>query len=432
MARSILGIVLLLTLLVQDISTSSAQSIGEIGTIIDLEGNLQTELTVFEIESDVDADVVGTEPESGTHFAGVAVDIRNRSVDTVAIDFKGFRVTDSNGMLYEPIGADPPIAAGEVQSGDILQGSVYFQLPNGIDIHQVVFHPEDQPLVFLVDESSPAAVGQTTPVLGTKPEQTADITIHAVADPDLNAGMQIEPGLHVMAIEVSVTNTGDSKFRLRPTSIIPVDEQGYLGAPAFPDNETSPFMSPIPVGESISATLSFVVRDGIPLTRIMYQTNLQLIALASGPFASEAIAVASPVAGDCTGVKEWASSYFELLGDYEDTTQYLEQFVNGELSIGDIDANEMEQAADELLELSGKVADLETPEAAASFHALLVEDLETAAGAAYEIAAAAHAGDSVTSQRKLEEMAGAFADPRVAAAYEALAAACPDVAEVVQ
>jgi hypothetical protein len=130
---------------------------------------------------------------------------------------------------------------------------------------------------------SDPAVGDTVSYIGSDGDEWAQVTVEEVIDPfedyDPDFG-EPERGNHFVALQITITATGDKAVEVSPYDILIQDEQGFLygnsfisrteeqeaDAPEFEEANLAP-------GDEVSGLMFFQVIDDAQLSHIFWQPD---------------------------------------------------------------------------------------------------------------------------------------------------------------
>ena len=240
------------------------------------------------------------------------------------------------------------------------------------------------------------AVGTTVPFIGLEGEEVARLTVREVIDPfeDYDPNTPPERGNHFVMVRLDVENTGSRPFSFDPSGVRLQDADGFLYSYGFvyrapEETEADPDLQfgEIPAGDTVSGPIFFSVFNDAELVRVLYQPDFdRLVFLAdltlpgAPPAATPAAADATPAAStdanaaaaaaNCAGVEEWFEQTNEVMSP---ASSILGGFSAGDL--GDVSAQELEEVASQLEELTETQRSVEVPAAAEEANDLILETL---------------------------------------------------------
>ncbi len=325
-----------------------------VGTVVSWIGNEGTELAkvaVLEVVDPFQDYDPSSPPERGFHYVLMAVAIENTGTQPLNVDPGAFSLVDTDGFLtrsygvYRPaeaLEASPDLQYGELAPGSSIIGAVGFLVLNGTEIERIVFNPDSDRLLTLVDQRTEGvSLGSTISVLGTEGTEISQVTVNQLIDPfqDYDPSSAPQRGSRFVVIDVTVANTGTRPLQIYANAFYLVDTEGFVATQTFlfrTDSTNPPDFQggEIAPGASLSGIIAFEVLAGTEIAQVIYSPNTfeqQLIVgepAAGGspqpqttpstieppdePTAEPTVATAANPE-DCAGLQEWFSPTFARL-----------------------------------------------------------------------------------------------------------------------
>jgi hypothetical protein len=152
---------------------------------------------------------------------------------------------------------------------------------NGDDVQRVVFAPDSNRLIVLVDRRpTRTPIGATVSLVGTEGTEVGKIVVTGVTDPfqDYDPINPPERGSHDVLVEVTVTNSGTRPLSVNPDQFYLLDTQGFLATqaifyrtditthPDFPGGDLAP-------GAAMSGAVGYQLPTGTVLAAVLYTPN---------------------------------------------------------------------------------------------------------------------------------------------------------------
>ncbi|HEY8447263.1 MAG TPA: DUF4352 domain-containing protein [Thermomicrobiales bacterium] len=125
--------------------------------------------------------------------------------------------------------------------------------------------------------SGDPAIGDRVPFLGQDGVERAALTVESVTDPVEDGSLSVTPapGTRLIAIELTVTNTGTEPLTINPFDFLLQDDRGFLGTqaalPFAPDAATSgPGSASVAPGESLTGQVVFQIATDARPAHLFY------------------------------------------------------------------------------------------------------------------------------------------------------------------
>jgi hypothetical protein len=455
----------------QDGSPVPAGPVGpELGTAVSWFGAEGTEVAKVTVDDLVDPYQdydPNSPPQRGFHFVVISVTIENTGTRPVNVDPSAFAVVDADGFLArssylsrsaEDTASNPDLQYAELAAGATVSGVIGFQVLNGVEVERVVFMPEGNSIITLVDRRpARTPLGTTSSIIGTEGTEIAQVSVDELIDPyqDYDPSSPPERGSHFVVITVTLINTGTRPLPVDPSGFYLIDEQGFIAyqtylyradatnPPDFAYGELAP-------GASQTGLIAYQVLNGTDVAAVIYAAdyyNQQLIVAEPGPEGWPAPTTrpttptateptAEPVAisaEDCAALVTWAQAMVARFGQFGTILAPLSAIETQPNPT--VDPTVVRQAADQLAALAEEQRNSNPPEPGKELNTALADVFQQFADALNKLADAAEANDTASVAAALaefESVAGAFETggelERLAAP---LTAACPDLENVV-
>jgi hypothetical protein len=401
----------------------------DVGSTISILGTEGTEVATVAVTDLTDpfADYdPGSPPQRGFHFVTVVVTIANTGTrpfevnpsDVSLVDADGFRY--AQGGLYRGSESAPPDLEynGELAPGDEATGLIGFQVLNGVEIAEVIYAPDSDRLISLVDRhTDPPAVGTTVAFLGVEGTEAGQITIEDVVDPFANYDPSSPPqrGSHYVLVTVTLANTGTRPLDVDPGDLYLVDADGFVVGDANirrPDNATPPDFdrAELAPGAETTGVIGYQVLNGTTPAAVVYlPDNDRLITAAvlgeaAGPRPTPraGLATVTPAAGatatttrptaaaiDCAAVSAWFTPSDERFNRLTQIVSSLPDLTTA--TAADVPA--IRQAAEEIAALAEEQQNSQPPPEAEAFNDVIVTYLTGISQVLTFLADAIEAGD---------------------------------------
>ncbi|MEA2511659.1 MAG: hypothetical protein QOJ59_1146 [Thermomicrobiales bacterium] len=233
---------------------TTGPTVGTPVTVLGTEGTEVATATVTELIDPFDGYDPNSPPDRGFHFVFVAVTISNSGTRPYEANPNDIALVDSDGFLYSQgglyRGSDPTPPdfeyQGELAPGAEASGALGFQVLNGVQIAQVVYTPDSDRLITLVDRRTDLpALGTAVSFLGTEGTEAGQITVAGVADPfaDYDPSSPPQRGSHFVLVTAMIANTGTRPLEADPGDLYLLDADGFLSRSTSvrrADNATPP------------------------------------------------------------------------------------------------------------------------------------------------------------------------------------------------
>lgn len=291
----------------------------DVGTTVAVIGNDGTEIaavTVTELTDPFDGYDPGSPPERGFHFVALNVTIANTGTRTFEADPYDISLIDADGFRYGLgsvyRGSDPTPPdferQGELAPGAEVSGLIAFQVLNSVDVAQVLYTPESDRLITLVDRrADPPAPGAAVPFLNPEGAEAGQVTISDVVDPFAAYDPSDQPvhGYHYVLVTATIANTGSQPLEADPGDLFLVDAEGFLAEAGSmrrgenatpPDFERQDGLAP---GADATGVISYqLLNTSTPVAIVYAPDGDRLVTVAT--FGASAAPRPTPHAGDAT------------------------------------------------------------------------------------------------------------------------------------
>lgn len=296
---------------------------GTAVSVVDNTGTPSYTLTVDKLDDPFTGFNPSNAPQRGFHF--VAIDISLFNASTAAVTSTGnFIAVDADGFANQQAYVSRVSADGQIDDysnlsvdpGKVGRAIVFFQVLNDTKITQIVFQPDYQRWITVLDMNKTAiSPGTKVSFLDANLQPVADITVTEVIDPltDFNPSSPPQRGFAYAGINVTIANTGAAALTANSSDFTVVDVDGFTAAvagvnrtanatAATPDLQSGASIEP---GQSLTGVISYQVLKGSKLNQVFYSPQgrfLEVVNLAGKGVQVSATpgpdAAATPIAAD--------------------------------------------------------------------------------------------------------------------------------------
>jgi hypothetical protein len=402
-----------------------------------------------------------TSPQRGYHFAVVTVTVTNTGSrpfdlspsDFIAVDSDGFIASSTYVERGEATATQPDFEyIDALAPGDTASGVVAFEIFSESGIEQVIFWPDFDRLIPIVNlRSEPVVAGDPVSVLDGDGNEMVQVTINGLADPFEGYDQTYAPprGSRYIMLDVTVANTGPRTLTISPSDFILTDDQGFVIQSAFVSQADQtvpdfPYMDLEP-GQEQRGVIVYQLLSGVPVTNVyfgnLYDRLTVLADLSEGApdlpagglppeddtgIEDDPAVQATPVASspECEGLVDWAIG---LVGRLT-TAGFAVEPLNQDVSL--LDAETVRGIADQLTALAEEQANSNPPPAAEELNTFMTERFfQALANATTNLADALESNNPVTAllaQAEAEAVTALFDEGGEAdALLQSIEEACP-------
>jgi hypothetical protein len=417
-------------------------------------------------------------PNEGYRFVLVTFTIENVGQAPQNFSTSSFQLLDRLGNIaygtyigFEDGVAPPLLTSDAIPPGERVTATVGFEMLAESEI-AVILHQVDAERFVLLAAAPMPVVGDAVEYTSTDATLVATMTVNEFIDPlpDVDTIDYLHParGYHFAAAVVTIQNTGDADFAVRPAEMSVIDEAGFMVGIAgieptrisYPLGETDvPYLIPgtIGPGESVTGMIVLAIFDGAEPAWIVnyaegsFVTFMTFIAAlpnaptipaisdipASAPGAGSAshtardeptVAVddgnaAVAAEAECTAAGEWIDRLFQRLEMMSESAISVED----PLELADVDTALLIETRDTLQQLRDEQAADPPPAVAADVQTMLLAVYDYAIEFYTAIIDAQENGEDVATviesfQEQEEQVFAEFS-----AAGAALEETCPDL-----
>lgn len=474
----VLGMVLGSTLSTLAQATPEAEGTGgpEIGETVVLFDSGGDEAVYIAVTSVNDPDDAVENADRGFHWVSVEVVIENVGTSPYTPSVYGIQLVDAEGFISntgfasrssEDYTARPDLAGSEIAAGDTISGWLFFQVINGAEPAWIVLNDAFGTQQFAVLANMMGTEiedGAVHPFFDASAEEIGTVSVDEIITgfEDVDPSVSADRGQQVVGVNVTIENTGEADLEPNSYSFYLVDDLGYLyypsyffrdtaGTEAYPDL-TSEMLAP---GASATGLITFQLPSVAEINYIVYQPDFSQLYLVAQPGDGSVTAGDSlePVevptesaddepteegddpfdepteeagtggveTGDCIGVSDWSSASADNLA-------VLDQLDDLGEDLGDIDPDEMRDAADLVDEALANQEDLDVPVAAEGLNDAVITFLEVYSDMLNDVADRLENGDDpadIEADLDEDEVFGASFGGLIDESI-ALGEACPD------
>jgi hypothetical protein len=465
--------------------------VGTAVTLVDNNGEASATLTVDKLEDPFTGFDPSSAPQRGFHFVAAEVSLFAAGASQVAgngyfyaVDADGFSYQQSYVYATQDANQLEDFGSVTADPGQVVKGVVYFQVLNNTKIDRLVYQPDYQRWVTVLDlRAAVNAPGAKVSVVDPNGQPFADITATEIIDPlkDFDPSNAPQRGFEFAGVNITVTNTGSAPLQIDPSDFNIVDADGFAsayygvyrtdaGKAAAPDFDTSAAIDP---GKSATGIISFQVLKGSVVNQVLYVPNGRFVEIANagakgvqstatpGPQASpiaatpesdanatdanstdanstdveptEAAAVPTPdISGvDCDAVASWAQK--ALLPNITVLTDISTDLTNWESDPTTIDSAKARDDAGKVNDAISAIKSEDAPKEIQPLADAFVGIMQAYADGLKSLADHADAKDTAGIQADftaINNASGGFDDPNISALSDALDSACPELANL--
>jgi hypothetical protein len=441
--------------------SGSGPVLGDAVIILDVNGNELAQMAVTQV---VDPYTDADDADRGFHWVAIEVVVQNTGdsdfepniYDLMLLDDLGFASSPGYAPREDDIEAAQPEFLGDsVPDGETASGWLFYQVIDDAIPTQVVYAQPygDGSFTLLANLGGEiAAEGAETTFYFGDASEAGTIAINEIVPQfeDVESGIDVDRGQSVLALDVTITNTGESDLEPDLYGLLVVDEFGvtYTQSYLFRDDaESSDYpdftTDPIAPGDSAQGTVFFEVPADAQVSYVIFAPESGLLYILAQPGAGSMVSgeTLTPVAvevtpddddtgstggeetGDCVGVADWAASVDETLGAMDSELDFLD----GELA--DTDPADIRAGAEAVGSLKADLENIEVPAAAQATHDAMVTLLKEFETLFIDVADRLDAGEDAASiEESLSDPSGPFFEAFTVVTDEltALTEACPD------
>lgn len=466
--RTLLGVIIAFALIFGSVGNSLAQATPESesttspGLLFDVNGNESAQITVNEVADPYEnADAA----DRGFRWVGIELEVDNLGDAEFELDTYNIKLIDELGFAstagFTPRDddaeeAEPALTRDPIASGDSVTGWLFFQVTNDATVTQVIYADlyGDGQFALLANLGDEIPVdGAEIVVNGTDGNEIATATIDEII-PDfqeIDSEVSSARGTSIVAVNLTMTSTGDADLETNTYSLFLIDELGYAYSPGFfsrgEESEAEypefPF-DDIAVGDTASGVLLYEVPSDATVSAIVYSPDIDLFYVLSYS-GSAAMAAgdddarsddddATPTkeaddtdadSADCTGAGDWAAETIDNLNDWAD--------IIGQLDPQTLDPDQLRDDADAIRDIATAQADSEHPDAVDELNTAISEAFFDSADALDTIADGVEEGDNdliVEGGTSISEIGTSFQSGDVADLLADTEEVCPDISDL--
>jgi hypothetical protein len=417
--RNLLSLVAVVMLLLGSATTALAQAtpdastpgsdagpaLGDAVVLHDSSGDETIQIAATQL---VDPDEALENADRGFHWVGLEVVVDNPTDADVDFNVYSITLVDAEGFVYntgygsrssEDTESRPDFSASTIPAGEAASGWLFFQVINDATPAWIVFNDGfgSQQFAVLANLTGEAIEeGAETAFYDSSAEEIGTVSVDEIITDFQSTDSSITPTRGMMAVGVVVTLASTGSVDLQPNtySFYLVDDFGYMYFPTYyfrSDESTSEYpdfpADTLAAGSSATGIILYEIPRDAAISYVTYSpdyTQLYIVAQ-PGPGSTVSGDTLTPVAaptgeaddtgdntaiaeetpddstdtggeetGECVGVTDWAAATSANASFISDLFADVE-------SIGDIDPDDLRDAADQVRDAVDEQESLEAP-----------------------------------------------------------------------
>lgn len=412
--RNLLSLVAVVMLLLGSATTALAQATpdaastagGEagpaLGDAVLLHNSSGDETLQIAITQVVDPDKAPENADRGFHWVGLEVVVDNPTDADTEFNAYAITIVDAEGFVYSPgygsrptndMDSRPDFTDSTIPAGEAASGWLFFQVINDATPAWIVFNDSfsSQQFAVLANLTGEAvAEGAETAFYDSSAEEIGTVSVDEIITDFQKSDATISPtrGMTAVGVVFTIASTGSVDLQPNTYSFYVVDELGYMYYPTYyyrSDASTTQYpdfpTDTLAPGSDATGIVFYEIPRDAQVSYITYSpdyTQLYIVAQ-PGPGSTVSGDTLTPVAaptgdetdideetpddsadtggeetGECVGVSDWAAATSANASFINDLFADVE-------SIGDVDPDELRDAADQIRDAIDEQENIETP-----------------------------------------------------------------------